>query len=104
MPAASGFMSLFTGKKHMMELLWVVRDREPVYIEQLVDAGWSRPTATYYLEELKDRDLVTYRFERRSGHYIKWVELTPKGRQVLEHLQAAKDIMEKDPVPGPQDR
>lgn len=102
MPSTGGFMSLFTGKKRMMELLWAVKEREPVYIEQLVDLDWSRPTATYYLEELKDRGLVTYRFERRSGHYIKWIELTPKGRQVLEHLQAAKDIMERDPPAGSQ--
>lgn len=95
-----GFLSLFAGKRRMLELLWALGQHEPVYTYQLINIGWQGPTVSRLLEAMKKDGLVEYEFELRQGRAVKWIRLTPKGRKVLEHLQAANDILEED---GPLD-
>ena len=83
--------------RHAVSILLTLLDAREPYIKGVLTSVLSTGSRTVpdRIKDLEDAGLITEEQEQQRP-FRKFIDLTPKGRQVAEHLAAIEGILQTD--------
>ena len=87
-------IELLEKQSEILRILVILLDHDEINYQKFSDVYGLYPTPFYLaIKKLLDLDLVSVRIDGSSYPNKKMASLTPKGKQVAEHLKAIEQIL-----------